>query len=111
MTQEHSSEFLLTESGIQHRVPRHTLSPHTALQWPDSPEVGRVCRPQGRIRLSPNHTPGISPTWLLTAPVHLPPFALELAFPAADYYEGSVALGLAPDRRSRFPTGPTNSTT
>src|SRR3954468_7979188 len=24
------------------------------------------------------------------------------AFPAADYYEGSVAVGLAPDRRSRL---------
>src|SRR3954469_10955965 len=33
MTQEHSSEFLLTASGIQLRVPRRTLSPHTALQW------------------------------------------------------------------------------
>ena len=78
------------------------LSSHTALQWPDSPEVGRVCRPQGRIRLSPNHTPGISPTWLRTAPVHLPPFAPWPALPASDYYEGSVALGLAPHRRSRL---------
>jgi hypothetical protein len=31
MTQEHSSEFLLTEAGIQHRVPRHTVFPHPAL--------------------------------------------------------------------------------
>src|SRR5271166_483285 len=28
MTQEHSSGLLLTESGIQHRVPRRTLSHH-----------------------------------------------------------------------------------
>jgi len=40
MTQEHSSELLLTESGIQHRVPRRTVSKHTALQWPESQEVG-----------------------------------------------------------------------
>jgi hypothetical protein len=32
MTQERSSEFLLTESGIQHRVPRHTVFVHPALQ-------------------------------------------------------------------------------
>jgi len=32
MTQEHSSKFLLTVSGIQHRVPRRTLSPHRAFQ-------------------------------------------------------------------------------
>src|SRR3954454_2823373 len=37
------------------------LSPHTALQWPESHEVGWVCRHHGRIRRSPNHTPGISP--------------------------------------------------
>ena len=41
-------------------------------------------------------------TLLPTAPVHLPPFALWPAFPASDYYEDSVAIGLAPDRRSRF---------
>src|SRR5271166_5135813 len=31
MIQEHSSEFLLIVSGIQHRVPRHTVFPHRAL--------------------------------------------------------------------------------
>src|SRR6266852_4726 len=30
MTQKHSSELLLTASGIQHRVPRRTVSPHAA---------------------------------------------------------------------------------
>jgi len=40
MTQEHPSGLLLTESGIQHRVPRRTLSPHTALQRPESQKVG-----------------------------------------------------------------------
>ena len=33
-------------------------------------------------------------------PESLPPFARWPAFPAADYYEGSVAVGLAPCRRS-----------
>src|SRR5260370_16700687 len=33
----------------------------------------------------------------------LPPFALWTAFPSADYYGGSVALRLAPVRRSRVP--------
>src|SRR5262249_9298033 len=32
MAQKHPSEFLLTASGIQHRVPRRTLSPHPAFQ-------------------------------------------------------------------------------
>src|SRR3954447_23267044 len=32
MTQKRPSEFLLTESGIQHHVPRRTLSPHPAFQ-------------------------------------------------------------------------------
>src|SRR5262249_52260 len=36
MTQEHPSEFLLTESGIQHRVPLRTLSTHPALQCLDN---------------------------------------------------------------------------
>ena len=31
---------------------------------------------------------------------HLPPFAMWPVFPTADYYEGSVAVGLAPSRRS-----------
>src|SRR5262249_57455356 len=31
---------------------------------------------------------------------HLPPFAVWPAFPTSDYYEGSVAMGLAPCRRS-----------
>ena len=33
-------------------------------------------------------------------PVHLSPFALCPAFPDPDYYEDSVAIGLAPRRRS-----------
>jgi hypothetical protein len=85
------------------------VSPHTALQWPESQEVGWMCRHHGRIRLSPNHIPGMSPPWLPTAPVRLPPFAMGPALPAADYYGGSVALGLAPDRRSRLPTRSTTA--
>ena len=85
MTQEQPSGLLLTESGIQHRVPRRTLSPHTALQWPD-------------FRRS---ALGISPT-LLPTPVHLTRFAMWPAFPASDSYQVSVAMGLAPWRRSRI---------
>src|SRR5262249_41111075 len=44
---------------------------------------------------------GLSPPWSPTAPVHRPPFATWPALPAADSSEGSVALGLAPRRRSR----------
>jgi hypothetical protein len=33
---------------------------------------------------------------------HLPPFALWTAFPPSDYSGGSVAVGLAPRRRSRL---------
>ena len=44
----------------------------------------------------------MSPTSLPYVPVHLSPFAMWPAFPAADYYEDSVALGLAPGRRSRI---------
>ena len=33
--------------------------------------------------------------------IDLSPFAMGPAFPDADYYEDSVALGLAPGRRSR----------
>src|SRR3954453_5248709 len=36
-------------------------------------------------------------------PVHLPLFAMWPAFPTADYYGGSVALGLSPRRQSRVP--------
>src|SRR5207249_9950691 len=32
---------------------------------------------------------------------YLPPFAMWTAFPSPDYYGGSVAIGLAPRRRSR----------
>src|SRR5690242_16436924 len=38
-------------------------------------------------------------------PTHLAPFAVWPAFPTSDYYGASVALGVAPVRRSRVPTG------
>ena len=50
MTQERSSELLLTESGIQHRVPRRTLSAHPALQFPEVWN-GRVDNEVGSISL------------------------------------------------------------
>jgi hypothetical protein len=45
----------------------------------------------------------ISRTFLFSHRYYLPPFALWLAFPASDYYGGSVAMGLAPGRQSRVP--------
>jgi hypothetical protein len=45
--------------------------------------------------------PGISPARIPVTPDYLPPFAMGPAFPTADYYGGSVALGVSPVRRSR----------
>ena len=71
------------------------LSPHTALQWPGSPDVPRDL--------------GLSPPYSVVL-VHLPPFALCAAFPrpvagrdAGDYSGGSAAVGLAAGRRSPVP--------
>src|SRR4051812_14941207 len=80
MTQKRPSEFLLTESGIQHQVPRRTLSAHPALRRPESQGVRpRACRPP-RSQVQ----------------VHLTPFAMCPAFPDSDYYEVSVAMGPTP---------------
>src|SRR5437899_2166623 len=43
MTQKHSSEFLLTVSGIQHRVPRRTLATHAAQAFTNAPRRTRPC--------------------------------------------------------------------
>lgn len=58
MTQKHSSEFLLIASGIQHRVPRRTLSPHPAFR--DTATLLQEGRPdemsflsQGRTKIPP----------------------------------------------------------
>src|SRR5262249_33913313 len=40
--------------------------------------------------------------WRSLVPVNLPPFASWTALPSSDYYGGSVALRLAPVRRSRL---------
>src|SRR4051794_39268866 len=45
MTQEHSSELLLTASGIQHRVPRRTVAPHPARAFTNAPRGTRPLRP------------------------------------------------------------------
>ena len=45
----------------------------------------------------------ISDPFPFKRPVRLSPFALGWAFPIADYYGDSVALGLAPGRRSHVP--------
>ena len=44
----------------------------------------------------------ISRTFAFLTIDHLTPFAMWPAFPASDYYEVSVAMGLAPCRRSRI---------
>src|SRR5262245_33790207 len=92
MTQEPPSEFLLTASGIQHRVPRRTVSPHTALPLP----VILSLRLTHRLSFL-----CISPMFMRTSPLigylcsgtpdRLPPFAMWPAFPASDYYGGSDA--------------------
>ena len=68
MTQEQPSGLLLTESGIQHRVPRRTLSPHPAFQVTTT--LLRGSRPdiwvsQGRTRRPRDMAPDISafPVW------------------------------------------------
>ena len=53
MTQESPFEFLLTVSRIQHRVPRRTLSPHTAhdrgILWERSISPAPRCIPHGQL--------------------------------------------------------------
>jgi hypothetical protein len=91
MTQEHSSGFLLTASGIQHRVPRRTLSISSG-----SPVVYALTpRTVSAFRISRTLTSGWSD--------HLSPFALWPAFPTSDYCGDSVTVGLAPVRPSRVP--------
>ena len=46
---------------------------------------------------------------VLTLKRHLPPFAMWPAFPTSDYYEGSVAIGLAPVGDLMFPNVSCNS--
>ena len=60
------------------------------------PSVSDGCRESCRRYAS--HVPSI-----LQHPTHLSPFAMCRAFPGSDYYGDSVALGLAPRRRSRVP--------
>jgi hypothetical protein len=106
MTQKRPSEFLLTESGIQHYVPRRTLSPHTALRQ------SQAFRPSHRLAVvkvvvllwmipSVFSAFRISRTSIPLGLDYLSPFAMWSAFPTADYYGDSVALGLAPVRQSR----------
>jgi len=75
----------------------------------NGPPPNRTCTFQ-RIRLS--SSPGVPSGAVdafrvtlppVTDPVPLPPFALEPAFPAADYYGGSVAVRVSPFRPSRVP--------
>ena len=73
MAQKHPSEFLLTASGIQHRVPRRTLSWHPALRSqatqcivlqvdpePDCP-YGRLWSSEALEPVPLHHVLGITP--------------------------------------------------
>ena len=69
MTQESPFELLLTQSRMQHRVPRRTLSPHPALQF--------------RLLLAFSHLSHLTlaiaycyPFWCLVCPECLDPFPL-----------------------------------
>src|SRR6516165_12659789 len=93
-------------------APRASRWDRRLARWPCGsfsirPPPNRTCKfPSIRLssgRILRRSALGITPTSLLTAPVRLPPFALWSAFPASDYYGGSVALGLAPLRQSRIP--------
>lgn len=83
--------------------------PNRTCKFPSLPlSSGRILKGSGGCAaitagydILPNHIPGISPPWLPTAPVHLPPFAIWPAVPVSDYYGDSLARGLAPRRRSR----------
>ena len=83
MTQESPFELLLTKSRIQHRVPRRTLSPHTAhergtfagsFHFANSTAFTMVSL---RVRWLPLYR---FPTLSLRA------FALCAVFPHSDYY-------------------------
>jgi hypothetical protein len=78
---------------------------HTPLSEPD----GQVSKHPALQRLGVRgsaslHLADLAPSH----PRRLPPFAMRPALPASDYYEGSVAIGLVPRRRSRLPTRPTS---
>jgi len=45
----------------------------------------------------------ITRTFTSEHPTYLAPFAMYQAFPGADYYGASVAVGVSPVRRSRIP--------
>jgi hypothetical protein len=62
MAQKRPSEFLLTVSGIQHRVPRRTLSSHPALRyhWLES-SASSICHDQVFALGSVHHAPPSAP--------------------------------------------------
>jgi hypothetical protein len=62
MTQKLPFELLLTASGIQHRVPRRTLSPHPALQsrrWYDDSTNPFPCGTTVASRAKPSSMPPV----------------------------------------------------
>ena len=65
-----------------------TVSGQSALQWTTSTRFRSSCISHP---LAFQMSPGLSP------------FAMYQAFPDADYYGDSVAMGVAPFRRSRVP--------
>src|SRR5271166_2992564 len=78
----------------------HGMIPTSNGPFPTAPPRTGLARFRG-IRLSSGRGPSACrrsalrvPSRLLPHPLHLTPFALWTAFPSADYYEVSVALGV-----------------
>jgi hypothetical protein len=133
MTQEHSSEFLLTASGIQLRVPRRTLSTHTAQASDDAP-IRSAVAPIGlgvnlgvtatvpatemtsMARAAPAEVVATSPTVLLCSLRRLAggsrpptPEGSRPAFAWSDVAKGSTPIRPITGRRSLLPPSFTRS--
>ena len=79
MPQEQPSGLLLTESGIQHRVPRRTFSMHTAQAWNNAPaRYERVQFHWPTTPLTGRGCPG-GATWSLLRQCRLPPWVSTVA--------------------------------
>jgi len=78
-------------------------SPAGLFRRPPTEPDGRLSIASGSPVVTLENGRDSRPSRPLLVPVvsRLPSFAVGTAFPSADYYEGSVALGLAPGRRSR----------
>jgi hypothetical protein len=90
MTQESPSAFLLTGSGIQHRVPRRTVSQQRALQGlatsQQLPVIGLSFIAAASVTGITRNSPGDLRLFVDPNVNPLAPFALYAAFPRSDYY-------------------------